>query len=217
MSGYYWGGAWTSFFREVCKLELPGDLWDRARAYEGTMESACWWWPHRRFVMVCERPLEIHRELVDPGMPRGWGSHRMHSDDGPAIVWPDGWGLWMVHGVRVTKQIVEAPETMTAEQIAAERNVEVRRIMLDRFGQERYLREIDARLVHQDEWGKLWRAPLPGDEDLVMVEVVNSSPEPDGSFKNYWLRVPPTTRTARGAVAWTFGMEAREWKPKVET
>lgn len=62
VGGWWWSPSFTSFFREVCKLELPGDLWDRGRAYEATAESACWWWPHRRFVMVCERPVEIHRE-----------------------------------------------------------------------------------------------------------------------------------------------------------
>ena len=50
-----------------------------------------------------------------------------------------------------------------------------------------------------------------------MVEVVNATPEPDGSFRDYLIRVPPRFRTARGAVAWTFGMEAREYRPKVET
>ncbi|WP_442810207.1 DUF6745 domain-containing protein [Streptomyces sp. W16] len=30
-----------------------------------------------------------------------------------------------------------------------------------------------------------------------MVEVLNSTPEPDGTHRTYWLRVPPSTRTAR--------------------
>jgi hypothetical protein len=132
---WWWGSpSFGSFFRDVCKLELPGDMWDRARAHEATAESACWWWPHRRFVMACERPLEIHRELVDPGYARGLGSHRLHRDDGPAVVWPDGWGVWSVHGVRVPRQVVEAPGTLSVEQIRDEGNVEVRRVMLDRFG-----------------------------------------------------------------------------------
>ena len=46
-----------------------------------------------------------------------------------------------------------------------------------------------------------------------MVEVRNSTPEPDGSRKTYFLRVPPTVRTAREAVAWTFGLGAVEYRP----
>jgi hypothetical protein len=42
--------------------------------------------------------------------------------------------------------------------------------------------------------------------------VVNSTPEQDGTYRRYLLRVPPTTRTAREAVAWTFGFDnAREY------
>ena len=42
------------------------------------------------------------------------------------------------------------------------------------------------------------------DEPLVMIEVINSTQEPDGSFKTYFLRVPPNCETAKEAVAWTF-------------
>ena len=113
VGGWYWGGSWASYFREVCGLHLSGDIWDRARAYEATMESACWWWPHRDFVLAVERPTVIHRELTDPARSRGWKSHRLHCDDGPAVVWPDGWGVYAIHGVRVPRQVVEAPATLT--------------------------------------------------------------------------------------------------------
>ena len=50
-----------------------------------------------------------------------------------------------------------------------------------------------------------------------MVEVVNSTPEPDGTWKTYFLRVPPTTTTATAAVAWTFGMAEAAYQPSRET
>jgi hypothetical protein len=50
-----------------------------------------------------------------------------------------------------------------------------------------------------------------------MVEVINSTPELDGTFRTYFLRVPPETRTARQGVAWTFGMTEQEYAPTVET
>jgi hypothetical protein len=40
----------------------------------------------------------------------------------------------------------------------------------------------------------------------VLVEVVNATQEPDGWHRRYYLRVPPSIRTARAAVAWTFGI-----------
>jgi hypothetical protein len=50
-----------------------------------------------------------------------------------------------------------------------------------------------------------------------MVRVKNSTPEPDGTYKEYFLRVPPTIKTAREAVAWTFEMDENEYKPKFES
>ena len=71
--------------------------------------------------------------------------------------------------------------TLTVERIRAEANAEVRRVMLEHFGFDRYLRDSGATRVHADEFGVLWRVDIPDDEPLTMVEVVNSTPEPDGS------------------------------------
>jgi hypothetical protein len=230
--GYgWWGAAFTSYFREVAGLELEGDLWDRGRAYEATVESACWWWPHRRFVMVVERPTVIHRELVTPTRPRGWGSHRLHGEDGPAVAWPDGWGVYAWHGIRVPRQVIEAPETLTAAQIKAEPNAEIRRVMLTRFGEDRFVRDGALERVHADDVGTLYRF----DGATLAVRVLNSTPETDGSQKPYWLYVHPELRpmrrlangavdlgkpqalTARNAVASTFGLRGAEYAPAAET
>jgi hypothetical protein len=50
-----------------------------------------------------------------------------------------------------------------------------------------------------------------------MVKVANSTPEADGSFKDYFLRVPPNMERARQAVAWTFDMDENEYAPEVQT
>ncbi len=209
-----WGGSpsVTSFYREVCGLSLPGDIWDRARAYQATAESACWWWPHREFVMVSDRPRVIHRDA------RG----RLHCEDGPAIAWGDGFGVYSWHGVRVSREVIEHPDALTAEQIQSEPNVEIRRVMLERFGHARYAQGIGAQVLHRDVDGlgnprTLWSAPRAEDTPLVMVEIVNSTPELDGTTRTYWLRVPPMVRTCQEAVAWTFGIEAAEYVLMAET
>ncbi|MGI8809523.1 MAG: DUF6745 domain-containing protein [Acidimicrobiales bacterium] len=50
-----------------------------------------------------------------------------------------------------------------------------------------------------------------------MVQVLNATLEADGSFKAYFLRVPPWVTSARQAVAWTFGAEAQSYAPEVQT
>ena len=94
-------------------------------------------------------------------------------------------------------------------------------MLIERFGEERLLREGDAKLVDEDVAGRLWRREMPlswpRDEAVVMVEVLNSTPEPDGSRKTYFLRVPPNTSSARAAVAWTFGLSFEAYRPAVES
>jgi hypothetical protein len=59
--GYWWGPAAVSFAIDVLRLDIGGDQELRARAYSATMSSACWWWPHRDFVIVSERPTLIDK------------------------------------------------------------------------------------------------------------------------------------------------------------
>ena len=119
--------------------------------------------------------------------------------------------------------MIEAPETITIEAIDNESNAERRRVLVERFGLDRLVREGKGTLRHEDETGRLWERPMGRvdwwrrDEPVVMVEVLNSTPEPDGSRKTYFLRVPPTMRTAKDAVAWTFAMDGAEYAPSVET
>lgn len=75
-----------------------------------------------------------------------------------------------------------------------------------------------ADLVQADDWGSLLEMKVPGDEPVVIVEVINATPGPSGERQKFWLRVPPQMRTAREAVAWTFGYENVErYTPTVQT
>jgi hypothetical protein len=49
-------------------------------------------------------------------------------------------------------------------------------------------------------------------------DVLITRVEPDGSIKEYWLRVPTPVATALAAVAWTFGLEReQDYAPAIET
>ncbi|PJE99711.1 hypothetical protein CUT44_04240 [Streptomyces carminius] len=169
--------------------------------------AAGWWWPYERVVVVTERPLELHRDEAG----------RLDRGDGPALVFPDGFALHAWKGMPVPADFLTSLGTLTPERIRAEENAELRRVMLEHYGYDRYLAESGARPVHRDSTGVLWRIDLENDEPVLTVEVVNSTPEPDGSHRTYWLRVPPSVRTAREGVAWTFGLEADGYEPVVQT
>ncbi|MEE1803002.1 hypothetical protein PUR57_30790 [Streptomyces sp. JV176] len=182
----------------------------RSERLEGLAEvarHAGWWWPYEDAVVICERPTVLHRDEAG----------RLDRGDGPAIAYPDGFALYAWRGMPVPAAFLEELPSLTPERIREEPNAELRRVMLEYYGFERYLSESDARPVHRDETGVLWRIALTGDEDIAMVEVVNSTPEPDGTHRTYWLRVPPTVRSAKQGVAWTFGLEAEAYEPVRQT
>ncbi len=141
----------------------------------------------------------------------------LHSEDGPAVAWPNGTRYWFWQGVQVLQHVIEQPEALTPAVVLGEQNVEVRRVMMERYGHDRLLADAGGVLRQEDEFGKLWALDIPGDEPLVMVEVVNSTAEPDGTFKDYFLRVPPDTPTARAGVAWTFDLPESTYMPAVQT
>ena len=89
--------------------------------------------------------------------------------------------------------------------------MEVRRVKIDQYGQSRYLQDTGAEVVAEDDFGVLYRKSLGDDEALMMVKVVNSTPEPDGTFKDYFIRVDPNAygglKTARAAIASTWRNE----------
>ncbi|MET9395652.1 DUF6745 domain-containing protein [Streptomyces sp. NPDC006624] len=169
--------------------------------------AAGWWWPYERTAVVCERPVELHRDEAG----------RLDRADGPALAFPDGFALHAWRGMPVPAEFLAELAGLTPSRIREEENAELRRVMLEHYGYDRYLAESGAEPVQRDEAGVLWRIELDGDEPLAMVEVVNSTPEPDGTHRVYWLRVPPRVRTAREGVAWTFGMEEADYAPKRET
>ncbi|MDW4904156.1 hypothetical protein RB628_02080 [Streptomyces sp. ADMS] len=169
--------------------------------------EAGWWWPYEKTAIVSERPLALHRDEAG----------RLDRGDGPALGYADGFALYAWRGMPVPRDFLDELTALTPQRIRGEENAELRRVMLEYYGYDRYLEESGAKPVHRDETGVLWRVELQGDEDVVMVEVVNSTPEPDGTSRTYWLRVPPTTRTAREGVAWTFGVGADAYEPLRQT
>ncbi|GAA4590734.1 hypothetical protein GCM10023194_48190 [Planotetraspora phitsanulokensis] len=201
--------AWLSVFDPVSGVR-PG-VAEAERAALGGLaavaRAAGWWWPFERIVLVCERPSEAHRD--DAG--------RLHRAEGPAMSFPDGFALHSWRGMPVPAGFGASMASLDAERIRAEENAELRRVMLEHYGYERYLKESNASPMHRDETGTLWRLALPDDEDLVMVQVVNSTPEPDGTRRTYFLRVPPSISRAREGVAWTFGVPEADYRPEKET
>jgi hypothetical protein len=202
---YFTTGAWLrellptyAFFHEVAGVEGL----EQIEPFIRLTGAAGPWFARKRRVHISMRPT--HFSLDDQG--------RLHSESGPAFGYPKGEKQYVWHGVTVPAKVILAPEKITAKQIRSEWNSEVRRVMLERYGLERFLKAGNARTVNRDRYGRLW--DLQGDR---WVELRNSTAEPDGSHKTYFLRVPPTVDTAHEAVAWTFQMTTDEYRLAAES
>jgi len=176
--GNQWSGwvAYLSFFRHVAKLNLDYSKWEH---YEAAAIHSGPRIMHQEFCLISDRPEIL---TVDD-------QNRPHNVDGPFCRWRDGTALYAVHGVRVPWWIVEHPDRITVDAIGNETNAEVRRVMIERYGQARYIQDIGAEKIHEDDFGVLYRVELQGDDPLVMVKVVNTTPNADGTYRDYFLPV----------------------------
>jgi hypothetical protein len=201
--GNMWCGwvAYLSFFRHVSKLPLDYSKWQH---YEAAAVHGSYRFMHKKFWIVCDFPTVVGRDA----------QNRPHSDTGPHLAWRDGWKLYAVHGVRVPADIIEDPTSITVARIDAEQNAEVRRVMLERFGAARFMRESGAKAIHQDRFGVLYRRELAGDEPIVMVRLLNTTPEPDGMLDEVQARAAfgDVAVNASIALAQDRGIEVRRWK-----
>jgi len=108
--------------------------------------------------------------------------------------------------------LIESPRMLTVERIAQEKNDEIRRIMIERYGAGKWLEDSGAKPVQSDDWGTLF--------DLGpyrIVKLINSTEDEDGSRREYYRTVPRECNTARSAIAWSYGLEEKEYAPEIMT
>ena len=187
------------------------------------------WFPFKNIVLISERPTTL--KVNNMG--------RLDCIDDMAIKYSDGWGVYSINGVMLDEKYFKDP--LTTNIIDECTNTEQRRVLITKYGTQKYIQDSGAIKIHSDEWGTLYRKERQGDTPIEMVKVVNSTPEPDGSFKDYFLRVSPDLKplppghwpeekkrefiraaepqelTAHNAVASTFGLRGCEYSPEVET
>ncbi len=200
VGGYYWGSpSYVSFFTDVCKLKLPGDMPARAKAYRDVCSSAGWFWPHRDFVVVCERPRIVSRD--DQG--------RLHSETGNAIEFRDGWGVASWHGTRVPLEWIVNRKTMDPSIALTDPSVERRRAAAEIIGWAKILRSLPHRVIDRDpdpQIGTLLDVNLPEapGSRFVLVRCATG--------RDFALPVPREMATALAANAWTYGIEPLDLK-----
>lgn len=175
--------AYISFTRDHLGLRLPEfkdyQYWENAAINSHFRVVG------KDFCLLSDFPAQLHYD----------DRNRPHSFTEPSHEWRDGTKLYHIHGVRVPPFVVEAPETITIQMINAESNTEVRRVMVEVYGYDRYVKGAKLKLVDSCPIdhpivglrdAKLWYDRATED---TLLDVLNSTPEPDGSVKRYVIPV----------------------------
>jgi hypothetical protein len=197
-----WLGA-MQYLHEACGLarhtETLQGLWQIA-------DHACWMMPHEQVCWLMERPSAIR---VD-------ANGRLHAADGPALTFASGSHVYAWKGVLIPAALIEQRERIDVHAVDAATDPQIRRCMIEIMTPQRFVEQGGAYRAAADETGILWRQRWRW-EAWAAVEVINGTPEADGTFKHYFLQVPATVRTPREGVAWTYGLSERHYRPSVRT
>jgi hypothetical protein len=203
----YWL-AWLRFALDIgVRCEQNQSEWLDALIEVG---NSGWWWPFKGGVVLTDRPNVLNRDAQG----------RLHCDNGWAILYEDGWGIWEIHGIRVTEQIVMRPDTITVEDVMKEGNAEVRRVMCERMGWDRFVTESKLQLVHecQDPANaphtlRLYDSPEQFfDVPVRLLLMVNGTPKPNGEVPRYGVTVPQEIDAADEAAAWLADVPVEQYR-----
>lgn len=138
-----WLGFYEFFLKELkikeCEELVP--LMDLAQV-------CGWWWPYENACILSELPLECHVNA----------DGALHNPKGPSIRYGDGFAMYHLNGVEVSKEIAEAkPEQITKEMILGENNSDIRREIIRKVGIAKAIEAMGAETIdtfHTETGGK---------------------------------------------------------------
>lgn len=225
-----WWGIFEFLLKEM-KQDIEEKLFNMNYSYH-----AGWAILDEKIAILCERPTIFSINYTTQRTPQ------LHSDIGPAVAYADGFRQYFIREIPIEPWVFESPELLTPDLIDNEKNAELQQIYLQRYGFDRYMQSGNISILHKDvdEAGRervLFKKVVNVvDEPYVAVSYFNWTPEPDGTYKQYFSRVHPELRaltqdpmgryvlgdtkqklTCHNAIASTFGKLGKEYHPDIQT
>jgi hypothetical protein len=200
-------GAYASFFIENGLIDTTTPAVSNFLLDKAIMESCGLVWFSTACAAISDRPLRINRD--DAG--------QLHCENGPAMLYRDGWAIYAWHGVVIPGEWVENRETIDVEEILKETEADKRTAGLQCYGMAR-LKDRFGKLVHDSgcqTTGALWSMKLPGLRTKAYY-LLAMCPRNGEIFE----AVMPTSnidglpiRTAQAAQAWRRRLPACDFEP----
>jgi len=185
--------AWLSFYdymQNVLGVDFDGKL-DGLWAVAKT----CGWVScYDTLAIVQDRPLHIKMDE----------DNRLHCENGPAILYDDGFAVYAWHGVRIPGEWITNKGSLTPKIALTWENMEQRRAACEILGWVHILNELDAKVLDVDpdpQIGTLVEVNIPeiGKERFIRVLC--------GTGREFAIPVPPDMKTALEANAWTYDID----------
>ena len=198
MYGQHWAGYY-SYYDAMERLGVTGI--EAIRGQQAAARAAGWWWPCALFAVVTDRPEELHRDIQG----------RLHSPDGPAIRYRDGWGFHAWHGTRMPAGLCQGD--LTIERILREPNSEVRRCAVEMTGWDRLEAQLGTPVASCADPGNPGRTlalyDVPDglyEAPVRLVLMTNGSLDRSGAERRYGETVPAEISDPLSAQAWAYGV-----------
>lgn len=170
-----------------------------------------WWWAMNDIAVLTRPPVTLRKD------PDG----QLHSEDGPAMQYQDGFSIYAWHNTLVPADLIESG--WTPERIMKEPNTEIRRCAIERLGWDTYIEQAGltpyASAPDPGNPGhdlQLYNIPhgLISDVDLRrrLLLCTNGSLERDGTRRRYGLLVPNWHQDPVAAAADLYGVPVEVYR-----
>lgn len=127
---------------------------------------AGWWWPYENACIVSELPIECH--VNEEG--------NLHHDGGASIEYSDGFAMYHLNGIEVSKEIAEIPkEKVSKDLILKEENADIRRELLRKVGIENAIEILGAKTVDMLKSYELLEIDFDGKAKRPYLKMKNPS------------------------------------------
>jgi len=205
-----WWLYWSAFysFCEEIGIEFDKNYSELLKLLVKKAKTLHIWFPYEKIVFMSDRPIRISVDIQG----------NLHNTEQKALEYSDGWGICAIQGIVIPDWVVEHKEQITVEKIFAEKNAEIRRVMIDLFGIDQFFAENKTmKLIHKDQYGELYHAQINGDLIAFGKVLDGTHKNNDGSPKIYILPVDPASRTCREGVAGSYGLKEEDYEPDIRT
>ncbi|MEG5140572.1 MULTISPECIES: leucine-rich repeat domain-containing protein [unclassified Microcoleus] len=154
--------------------------------------------------IVCSRPCQLRLD----------NEYRLHAEREPALEFPDGYKIYSYHGVTLPEKYGQIhPNLWQAQWLLAEKNAELRRVLIQGIGYARICSELQA--TELDCWKEYTLLKIDADidgfdpddfeddedapkkEDIYLLKMTCPS-----TGHIHVLRVPPDVTSAKEAIRW---------------